>query len=144
VMSVADLDASDAAADLQDLLLQSVVYGNFELDASAKQLDPSADSDSGDEHPAWWLEAIQLERAGEIAEAEQVILKANDPVRGLLQVARLYRDRALRLARRGDTRGAQQASEWMERWAERHAATATTDEQTQTLAIERSLTLMRD
>lgn len=146
VMSVANLDVADAAADLVDILLQSIVYGKFELEATARQLDTSdQDIGGGSEHPAWWLEALQLERAGEIAEAEQVILKANDdPARGLLQVARLYRDRALRLARRGDTRGAQQASELMERWAERHAATATTEEMTQTLAIERSLTLMRE
>lgn len=144
-MSVADLDVAEAAADLVDILLQSVVYGKFELDASAKQLETDEAPAAGSaDHPSWWLQAMQLERSGEIAEAEQVILAANDPVRGLLQVARLYRDRALRLARRGDTRGAQAASEIMERWAERHAATATTEEQTQTLAIERSLTLMRE
>lgn len=143
-MAVANLDLADAAADLVDILLQSIVYGKFELEATAKQLDIAADAAEGGDHPAWWLQALQLERAGEIAEAEQVILGANDPVHGLLQVARLYRDRALRLARRGDTRGAQLASEQMERWAERHAATATTEEQTQTLAIERSLTLMRE
>jgi hypothetical protein len=141
---VAALDHADGAADLVDLLLQSVVYGRFQLDATARQLDSDDEGSEGGEHPAWWLEAVRLERAGETAEAEQVILKANDPVRGLLQVARLYRDRALRLARRGDPRGAQSAGEMMERWAERHAATATTEEQTQTLAIERSLILMRE
>lgn len=143
-MSVSSLDHAEAAADLLDLLLQSVVYGKFDLEATAKQLDGDDPKPESGEHPAWWLEAVQLERAGEIAEAEQVILKANDPVRGLLQVARLHRDRALRLARRGDPRGAQLASEMMERWAERHAATATTEEMTQTLAIERSLMLMRE
>ncbi len=143
-VTVASLERADAAADLVDLLLQSIVYGNFELEATAKQLESDDDQSAEARQPIWWQEAIRLERAGELSEAEQVILRANDPVRGLLQVARLYRDRALRLARRGDPRGAQRASELMERWAERHAATATTEEETQTLAIERSLTLMRD
>ena len=146
VVAVSVPERADAAADLIDLLMRSIVFGRFDFslpgDAPAA---PAADEASAEANqPIWWKEAVKLEREGNLADAEQLVLHACDRVRGLLEVARLYRDRALRLARHGDTRGAALASEQMERWAERHAATAVNQDQREALLYERTLTLMHD
>ena len=143
VLAVAEPARAEGAADLVDLLLQSVVFGRFDFSLPAEG-EAAAEAPAEPEQPSWWPEAVRLEREGNLADAEQLILHASDRVRGLLEVARLYRDRALRLARHGDTRGAAQASEQMERWAERHAATAVDQEQREALLYERTLTLMHD
>jgi hypothetical protein len=136
-------ERAESVGKLVDLMLQSVVFGKF--DFSLPEDHPaSTGTEVPSTEPPWWAEAIKLEREGNLSDAEQLILHACDRVRGLLEVARLYRDRALRLARHGDTRGAAAASEQMERWAERHAATAVNQEQREALLYERTLTLMHD
>jgi hypothetical protein len=144
VLAVAAPEKADAAADLVDLVLRSVVFGRFDFALPGDAPAASPDEAAAPAQPIWWSEAVRLEREGNLADAEQLVLHACDRVRGLLEVARLYRDRALRLARHGDTRGAALASEQMERWAERHAATAVNQEQREALLYERTLTLMHD
>jgi hypothetical protein len=144
VVAVAAPEKADAAADLVDLLLRSVVFGRFDFALPGDAPAAAPDEAAAPAQPIWWKEAVRLEREGNLSDAEQLVLHACDRVRGLLEVARLYRDRALRLARHGDTRGAALASEQMERWAERHAATAVNQEQREALLYERTLTLMHD
>ncbi|NRF66577.1 hypothetical protein HLB44_06245 [Aquincola sp. S2] len=117
---------ASAAADMGELMLESVVFGSFVL--------PASGSDSG---PDWWLAALLLERANRLHEAEQCITDAIDHPGAALQVAELYRQRMLRLDAQGQTDAAAEAREAAMRWAQHCAAGATSGGAGRALSRER-------
>lgn len=87
--------------------------------------------------PDWWQDAMRLERLGELAAAEQRILKAIDHLGAPAQVAHLYELRGNRLRSLGDEAGALAAYETSGDWMDRMAAGATSGGEGAALSLQR-------
>ena len=116
-----------AAANMGELILESVVFGGF----------ASTTTQASDHGPDWWMAALLMERADRLAEAEQCITDAIDHIGAAIQVAELYRQRMLRLQDSGQPGEALKAREAAIRWAHRYAASATSGGEGAALSRER-------
>lgn len=73
----------------------------------------------------WWARAQAAESAGRLAEAEEIVRRVVPPVTCAVQTARLYVQRARRLAAAGDREGARQARDLAQGWTALHAGMGT-------------------
>ena len=87
--------------------------------------------------PDWWRDAVLLERADRLAEAEQTILNAVNHLGAFSSVARLYEDRFARLTRTGQAEAAEAARERAINWLDVYASMATSGGEGTALANER-------
>lgn len=87
--------------------------------------------------PDWWNRARDLERAGQLNAAEQLLKDAIPHQACALEIAELYRDRMIRLRSEGDVAGAGEA--WLEsyNWASFYASQATSGGEGAALSRER-------
>ncbi len=85
----------------------------------------------------WWQQAIALEQADRLAEAEQTITAALPHSGAAATVAELYAQRMERLQQAGEERAARQAFEEAERWIQFYASQATSGGEGAALALER-------
>ena len=69
----------------------------------------------------WWTQALAAESAGRLAEAEDIVRRVVPSVTCAVQTARLYVQRARRLAAAGDREGARQARDLAQGWTALHA-----------------------
>jgi hypothetical protein len=126
-------ETATAAANMGELILESVVFGGF----------ASTTTQASDHGPDWWLAALLMERADRLAEAEQCITDAIDHIGAAIQVAELYRQRMLRLQDCGQPGEALKAREAAVRWAHRYAASATSGGEGAALSRERDAFIAR-
>ena len=75
--------------------------------------------------PEWWNRARQLELAGALKEAEEIIKKGVRSFSFAYEIADLYRQRMDRLRQAGDAAGAQQARKAAIDWIYFYASQAT-------------------
>lgn len=68
----------------------------------------------------WWARAQAAESAGRLAEAEDIVRQVMPPAGCAVQTARLYVQRARRLAAAGDREGARQARDMAQGWTALH------------------------
>ena len=97
--------------------------------------------------PDWWLKALELERAGNLPEAEAWIAAAIPDLQYAMQTAELYKQRWLRLTRAGDTGEGQAPRGKAQEWAWFFASMATSGSEGMALSRERDqflTTLGRD
>ncbi|MBL8752501.1 MAG: hypothetical protein JNK15_04295 [Planctomycetes bacterium] len=87
--------------------------------------------------PDWWCAAVRLERNGDLAAAEQSILRAIDHHGAPMQVAHLYELRGHRLRTLGDVAGARTAYETSGAWMDRMASGATSGGEGEALSRQR-------
>ena len=87
--------------------------------------------------PEWWREAVMLERANRLEEAEQRILKAVDHIGAFSSVAHLYEGRYARLQRAGRDEEATAARERAIHWLDVYASSATSGGEGTALSRER-------
>jgi len=87
--------------------------------------------------PAWWRQAVALEQANRLDEAERAITAAVDHIGAAASVAELYRQRMVRLAESGDQQGASAAADQAERWICHYASQATSGGEGAALSEER-------
>ena len=87
--------------------------------------------------PEWWRDAVLLERADRLDEAENTILGALDHIGAYSSVARLYEDRYARLARAGQDDAAMVAKERAIHWLVVYASSATSGGEGAALSMER-------
>ncbi len=93
--------------------------------------------DAASEGPTWWVEALRLERVGDLAAAERCITKAVDHLGAFSQVAHLYELRGKRLAAFGDAAGAAAAYTKSGEWMDTMAGCATSGGEGAALSYER-------
>jgi len=87
--------------------------------------------------PEWWREAVLLEGANRLEEAEQRILKAVDHIGAFSSVAHLYEGRFARLQRAGRDAEANAARERAIHWLDVYASSATSGGEGTALSRER-------
>lgn len=87
--------------------------------------------------PKWWYEGRELEQAGKLKEME-ALLKDRICDQGFaLEIARIYRERMLRLRAADDAAGAAEAREQSVSWAYFYASQATSGGEGIALSMER-------
>jgi hypothetical protein len=87
--------------------------------------------------PEWWRDAVLLERADRLEEAEQKILQALDHIGAYSSVAHLYEERYARLVRAGQDDAALAARERAIHWLTIYASSATSGGEGAALSRER-------
>jgi hypothetical protein len=87
--------------------------------------------------PEWWLQALRLEQAGRLQEAEELLEKSIDHIGCYSSIARLYELRQARLASNGDQEGADAAAEKAVHWLTIYASSATSGGEGAALSMER-------
>jgi nucleoside-diphosphate-sugar epimerase len=90
---------------------------------------------AGDPH--WWRDAVLLERADRLEEAEQTVLKAVNHLGAFSSVARLYEERFARLSAAGQKEAAAAAKERAIDWLDVYASMATSGGEGTALSNER-------
>lgn len=102
--------------------------------------DESAAAQAPDEfagQPDWWRDAVLLERAGRLDEAEQTIRKALDHIGVYSQIAYMYELRVARLREEGDVTQANASKERAIHWLHAYAGSATSGGEGAALSRER-------
>jgi len=87
--------------------------------------------------PDWWRDAVLLERADKLEEAEQTILKAVNHLGAFSSVARLYEERFARFSAAGQKEAAAVAKERAIDWLDVYASMATSGGEGTALSNER-------
>jgi hypothetical protein len=87
--------------------------------------------------PDWWRDAVLLERADRLEEAEQTVLKAVNHLGAFSSVARLYEERFARFSAAGHKEAADAAKERAIDWLDVYASMATSGGEGTALANER-------
>jgi len=87
--------------------------------------------------PDWWRDAVLLERADRLEEAEQTIEKALDHIGVYSSLAHMYEERCARLARQGREEDAAAARERAIHWLYVYASSATSGGEGAALSRER-------
>lgn len=87
--------------------------------------------------PNWWREAVLLERADRLDEAEAVIRRALDHIGVYSQLAYLFECRMARLSSEGNLEGAQAAKKRAIHWLYAYAGSATSGGEGAALSMER-------
>ncbi len=87
--------------------------------------------------PEWWLEALRLERADRLTEAEAVIEKAVNCIGASAQVAEMYRLRMLRMLEAGNRGEAIEAFRASNESMRFYASQATSGGEGAALSLER-------
>lgn len=85
----------------------------------------------------WWEEALELEAAGQLKEAEQKILKGVDNLWGASMVAEMYARRMRRFQEAGDQAAALEAFRKVDGWIFYFASLATSGGEGAALSLER-------
>ncbi len=98
---------------------------------------PSEEPSSSTDEPAWWRNAVELEYADRIDEAEQIILGALDHLGVFSQLAYLHEQRFARLSAEGRAEDARRAKERAIYWLHNYAASATSGGEGAALSYER-------
>lgn len=119
----ADPGSMRYAANYADLILKSAAYG------AAEREEPV-------EGPAWWREAVRLERADRLEEAERLVKESIPSLHFAIQTAEMYRLRWLRL-RETDAERAREARQRAADWARQYASYATSGGEGAALSMER-------
>lgn len=89
------------------------------------------------QQPEWFMKAMQLELENRLKEAEQ-LFKDNVPHQMFaLMIAKMYRERSIRLRGEGDQAGAAKALEEARDWAHFYAAQATSGGEGAAMSVER-------
>lgn len=101
--------------------------------------DPPREEPVDERGPAWWREALELESAGKIQEAEARILQGVDHIGGVSSVAVMHARRMRRFLQEGDAVAARKAFSDAERWIFHYASLATSGGEGAALSRERDL-----
>lgn len=93
-------EAADAC-NLAKLILESCAFDCFQ-----QRDEPKLEKSRDDDGPAWWRNAVALETAGQLEEAEQAIRDGCQHIGSAASTAEMYRLRMARLKQAGDAEGA--------------------------------------
>lgn len=87
--------------------------------------------------PDWWTRARELEAAGKLKEAEDLLHDAIPCQAFALEIAEMYRDRMIRLRQSGNHADADAARSEAVKWAHFYASQATSGGEGTAMSVER-------
>jgi hypothetical protein len=114
------------ALDTAEVILSSFHPAGADLPEGANNGDPE-----------WWIEALRLEQADKLGEAEELLQKSIDHIGCYSSIAHMYELRLTRLSAKGDEAGAQAAGDRAIHWLVMYASCATSGGEGAALSMER-------
>ena len=144
-------DQATRACNLAELILNSCQFplapasdesdGTPESDGQESEAAPTesnaAEQPPTDGRPAWWREALELERNHRLEEAEAHIQQQCQHMGYAYATADLYRLRMIRLKDAGDVQGAREAFQKASRFIRFYASMATSGGEGEALSLQR-------
>ncbi|MBL9174846.1 MAG: hypothetical protein JNL10_15015 [Verrucomicrobiales bacterium] len=144
-------DQAARACNLAELILNSCVFeplpAGDEPDSEPESALQEPDADpteskpdrqpGADGKPAWWHEALALEKANQLEAAEEHIRQRCQNIGSAYSTAEMYRLRMIRLKGEGDLRGAREAFLNSSRFIGHYAGMATSGGEGEALSLQR-------